>query len=90
MLWTEYRYRDVVSNGLLFLTSYMDEFVCVILTGLVFRLLLDADPKYAKIPQIRIEIYVWSVEGQRYSEEKDAGSWQNQGYGPSSKLEIGL
>jgi hypothetical protein len=68
----------------------MDEFVCVILTGLVFRLLLDADPKHAKIPRIRIEIYVWSVEEQRYSEGKDAGSWQNQDYGPSSKLEIGL
>jgi hypothetical protein len=62
MLWTEYQYRDVVSNGLLFL---MDGFVYVILTGLVFRLLLDADPKHAKIPRIRIEIHVGSVEGQR-------------------------
>jgi hypothetical protein len=55
MLWTEYQYRDVVSNGLLFLTSYMDEFVCVILTGLVFRLLLNADPKHAKIPDLSLE-----------------------------------
>jgi hypothetical protein len=62
ILWTEYRYRDVVSNGLLFL---MDGFVYVILTGLVFRLLLDADPKHAKIPQIRIEIHVGSVERPR-------------------------
>lgn len=49
ILWTEYRYRDIVSNELLFLASYIDRFVCVILTGLVFRLLLDADPKHAKI-----------------------------------------
>ena len=29
----------------------MGEFVCVLLTGLVFRLLLDTDPKHAKIPE---------------------------------------
>jgi hypothetical protein len=85
MLWTEYRYRDVVSNRLLFLTSYMVRFVCVILTGLVFAFWWMLTQNTPRFPEF-VSKFMFRVSRGR----EDAGSWQNQGYGPSSKLEIGL